>query len=65
MNEYEQSLKIHRDNYSALKSAKAEGIEIGEHKKALEMARQMLADHEPLEKIARYTQLPMEELMAL
>lgn len=77
MNEYEQNLKIYRDNYSALKSAKeeaqaegkaqgkVEGIEIGEHKKALETARRMLADHEPLEKIVRYTQLPMEEIMAL
>jgi predicted transposase/invertase (TIGR01784 family) len=101
MNEYEQSLKIQRDNYSALKSAKeeamaeglaeglagglaegkaqglvegkaqglaegkAQGIELGEHKKALEMARQMLADHEPLEKIVRYTKLTMEEIEKL
>jgi len=37
----------------------------GEHKKALEIARQMLAEKEPLEKIARYTMLSIEELEAL
>ena len=37
----------------------------GEHKKALEIARQMLAEKEPLEKIARYTLLSIKELEAL
>ena len=41
------------------------GLEEGEHKKAVEMACQMLADREPVEKIARYTKLSLEEIKAL
>ena len=37
----------------------------GEYKKAIEIARQMLNEKEPLDKIARYTKLSMKELEAL
>lgn len=36
----------------------------GEHKKAVEMARQMLAEKEPFDKIFRYTGLSIEEIKA-
>ena len=92
MNLYQQSLKIKRDNYSALESAELrgeqrgqkqgeqrgieigqkQGIEIGaelERAKAeqekREMAIEMLADGESLEKIARYSKLSVEEIQAL
>ena len=69
MNEYQQNLKIQLDNNSALsyakKEGKAEGIEIGEHKKAVEMAREMLADGAPINQIAKYTRLSTEEIEAL
>jgi predicted transposase/invertase (TIGR01784 family) len=39
-----------------------EGREEGEHKKAIEMAKLMLADKEPIEKIIRYTNLSRSEV---
>lgn len=65
MNEYQQSLKIQRDNNSALSYAKKEGIEIGEHKKAVEMALKMLADNAPVDLIVKYTRLSTEEIQSL
>ena len=43
----------------------AEGEARGEHKKALETARAMLADNMPVEQVARWTKLPAEEIAAL
>ena len=43
----------------------ARGKAQGERLKAMEIARQMLAEKEPLDKIARYTKLSIEELEAL
>ena len=40
----------------------AKGIEIGEEKKALEMAKEMLADNEPIAKITKYTSLTHEQI---
>ncbi|HWW42287.1 hypothetical protein [Pedobacter sp.] len=80
MKPYQESLKIKRDNYSALESAELrgeqrgqkQGIEIGaelERAKAeqekREMAIEMLAGGEPLEKIARYSKLSIAEIQAL
>jgi len=80
MNAYQESLKIKRDNYSAFESAELrgeqrgqkQGIEIGaelERAKAeqekKEMAIEMFADGEPLEKIARYSKLSIAEIQAL
>ncbi|KJV79529.1 hypothetical protein RMAECT_1309 [Rickettsia rhipicephali str. Ect] len=36
---------------------KAEGIEIGETRRNTEIAKEMLADNEPIEKIIKYTKL--------
>ncbi len=69
MNAYQESLKIKRDNYSALESAELRGeqrgIEIGAEQEKREMAREMLAGGEPLEKIARYSKLSITEIQAL
>ncbi|WP_316836077.1 Rpn family recombination-promoting nuclease/putative transposase [Pedobacter nutrimenti] len=80
MNAYQESLKIKRDNYSALESAELrgeqrgqkQGIEIGvelgrakAEQEKREMAIEMLAGGEPLEKIARYSKLSITEIQAL
>ncbi len=41
------------------------GIEKGEKQKAIEMARMMKADHEPLEKIMRYSGLTSDEIQKI
>jgi predicted transposase/invertase (TIGR01784 family) len=42
-----------------------EGREEGEHKKALDTARKMKSDGIPLESIARYTGLTVEEIASI
>lgn len=69
MNVYQQSLKIKRDNYNhdqyILQQGLEQGVSEGEHKKAIEMALEMLADNQPIEKIAKYTKLSIEEIQSL
>nr|WP_317126429.1 PD-(D/E)XK nuclease family transposase [Pedobacter psychroterrae] len=66
---YNASLKRKWDNKNvmdyAIKTAEQKGIHQGEHKKAVEMARQMLAENESIDKIARYTNLTAEEITAI
>jgi predicted transposase/invertase (TIGR01784 family) len=68
MNEYQQSLKIQRDNYSAMKASNNE-VREEERAKALaekkEIAREMLADNTPINQIAKYTKLSIEDIEAL
>ena len=49
----------------AFQDGLASGIAEGEHNKALETARAMLADNMPVEQVARWTKLPAEEIAAL
>jgi predicted transposase/invertase (TIGR01784 family) len=42
-----------------------QGIDKGEKKKAISMAKEMLADGEPLEKIIKYSKLPESEVLKL
>ena len=73
MDAYQQSLKIQRDNYSALKTAEdraeakghAKGHVEGKHDNAIEMALEMKKDGEPVSKIIKYTKLTIEEIEAL
>jgi predicted transposase/invertase (TIGR01784 family) len=65
MNAYEQSLKVLRDNYSAMESLKKESRMEGRMESLIEMARIMKADGEPVEKISRYTGLTAEEIEKL
>lgn len=62
---YNTSLKHKWDNKNVLDYAVAQAEQKGEHKKAVEMARQMLAEKEPLDKIVRYTKLTIEEIGSL
>ena len=75
--EYEESLKNYRDWFSVMETAEnkgiakgiakgmAQGVEIGEKRKAVEMAKQMRTDGMPVESIARYTGLSIEEIEEL
>ena len=51
---YEDSLKYYRDLKNSLDTAKEE--------KAIEMAKEMLKENEPLEKIVKYTGLTKEQV---
>ena len=70
---YDASLKYKWDNknvrdYEVSKGreeGREQGREEGVHKKALEMAKEMLAEGEPLERIVKYTKLSIEEIRAL
>lgn len=74
---YEESLKVYRDWINTINTAEQKGekkgfkkgekigIEKGEKKKAMEMARLMKADNEPIDKIIRYTNLSEEEINSL
>jgi predicted transposase/invertase (TIGR01784 family) len=66
---YEARLKKKRDDASLLKHAKLEGkiegeIE-GENKKAIKIAKSMLQDGEPIEKIVKHTGLLIEDIEKL
>jgi predicted transposase/invertase (TIGR01784 family) len=65
MKAYEESLKTYRDQYSVIESAKKEGILEGASKREVEIARAMKKDGHPVETIARYTGLKMEEIEKL
>jgi predicted transposase/invertase (TIGR01784 family) len=59
---YDESLKHYRDLINVVDTARIEGIEEGEIKKARNVAIQMLADGEPISKISKYTGLSEEEI---
>lgn len=65
MNEYQQSLKIQRDNYSALSYAKKEGKIEGKHEQAIEMALKLKAKQYPANEIAELTGLTIQEILSL
>jgi len=48
-----------------IEKGRAEGRVEGEKQKAIEMARMMKADNEPLEKIMRYTCLTLDEIQKI
>ena len=47
---------------SKYNEGKAEGIKIGATRRNTEIAKEMLADNEPIEKIIKYTKLSKEEI---
>lgn len=75
--EYEDSLKAFRDWYSVLSTAEhkgfalgmeegmAKGMEEGEKNKALAIAKEMLSDGMSVDSVARYTNLPVEDIEQL
>jgi predicted transposase/invertase (TIGR01784 family) len=62
---YEESMKAYWDYRNTLAYAKKEGLQEGMLQKAYDMAKSMLADHEPLAKIMRYTGLSRHQLATL
>ena len=71
--EYEMRQKAIRDHRHMLASGRREGekigeqrgLEQGERKKAVEIARKMLGDKMPIEKVAEYSGLSLEEIQKL
>jgi hypothetical protein len=61
MKTYEESLKVYRDNYSVIQTAKKEGA--SEREK--EIAKEMKKDGHPIEMIIRYTGLKEELIKKL
>lgn len=62
---YEQQLKHERDWNACLRTAQRDGIEVGEKKKSISIAKQMKSDGMPLDMIIKYTGLSAEEIDAL
>lgn len=54
---YDESIKVMRDNIAAYKGAIIEG--------KIEVAKNMLMENEPVDKIARYTGLAKEDILKL
>lgn len=54
---YDESIKVMRDNIAAYKGAIIEG--------KIEIAKNMLMENEPVDKIARYTGLAKEDILKL
>ena len=63
--EYDYDMDIAVQREEAFEDGVAEGEARGEHNKALETARAMLADNMSVEQIAKWTKLPAEEIAAL
>ena len=62
---YDESIKVMRDNIAAYKGAIIEGKKEGKKESKIEMAKIMLMENEPIDKIARYTGLAKEDILKL
>jgi hypothetical protein len=62
---YNASLKRKWDNKNVMDYAVKTAEQKGRKDLALELAREMLAENEPLDKIVRYTKLSIEEIQSL
>ena len=62
---YDESIKVMRDNIAAYKGAIIEGRIEGKKEGKIEMAKIMLMENEPIDKIARYTGLAKEDILKL
>ena len=73
LHEYEDSLKAYRDIKNSLDTALQQGFEKGQEagraegrdERSIEIAREMLAEGESIEKIMRYTGLTEEQIKEL
>ena len=59
---YQKQLHTDRDN---LQAAEARGEERGEARRNIELAKEMLLDNEPIEKIVKYTKLSKQKIIDL
>lgn len=66
---YDESIKVMRDNIAAYKGAiiegRIEGKKEGKKESKIEIAKIMLMENEPIDKIARYTGLAKEDILKL
>src|SRR5690606_6343756 len=62
---YISSLDRKRDDNNTIAYAKKQGIAVGERKKAIETALEMKKDGFPVEQIAKFTKLSIEEIEKL
>lgn len=66
---YDESIKVMRDNIAAYKGAiiegRIEGKKEGKKEGKIEIAKNMLMENEPIDKIARYTGLAKEDILKL
>ena len=62
---YERKLRNYRDWKSTIITAYVKEVKKGREEKAIEMAREMKAENEPIEKIMKYTKLTEEQINAL
>ena len=62
---YDNSMKYKWDNQNVLDYAVATAKAEGEHKKALDIAREMKKDGLPIERISKFTKLSTEEIEKL
>ena len=62
---YDDVIKVMRDHIAAYKEAIIEGKIEGKKEGKIEMAKIMLMENEPIDKIARYTGLSEEELLRI
>ena len=62
---YDDAIKVMRDNIAAYKGAIIEGRIEGKKEGKIEMAKIMLMENEPIDKIARYTGLAKKDILKL
>ena len=66
---YDDAIKVMRDHIAAYKGAiiegRIEGKKEGKKEGKIEIAKNMLMENEPVDKIARYTDLSEEELLRI
>lgn len=62
---YERKLKAYRDWKNTVVTAYLMKVEEGKKEQAIETARAMKADNEPIAKIMKYTELSEQEIAAL
>ena len=62
---YDDAIKVMRDHIAAYKGAIIEGRIEGKKEAKIEVAKNMLMENEPVDKIARYTGLSEQELLRI
>lgn len=66
---YDDAIKVMRDHIAAYKGAiiegRIEGKKEGKKEAKIEVAKNMLMENEPIDKIARYTGLAKEDILKL
>ena len=62
---YDESIKVYRDHLATLTYAEQKGRQEGKREEAIAIAREMKKEGIPVEQIARFTKLSIEEIEKL